>query len=106
MKIWSPVSYWSILNKYSSEGRDKLQKVSVESFYEHFSRLNEDTPEKKDIDLDNLPDFNTELKAPITVDEISKVILTLKNQKACSMNDDVLNEYLKYSKKCYVTHLL
>ena len=48
--------------------------------------------------MDNLPDFNTELKAPITVNEISKVILTLKNQKACSMNDNVLNEYLKYSK--------
>ena len=47
MKIWSPVSYWSILNKCSSEGRDKLQKVSVESFYEHFSKLNEATPEKK-----------------------------------------------------------
>ena len=48
--------------------------------------------------MDNLPDFNTELNAPITVDVISKVILTLKNQKACSMNDNVLNEYLKYSK--------
>ena len=48
--------------------------------------------------MDNLPDFNTELNAPITVDEISKVILTLKNQKAYSMNDNVPNEYLKYSK--------
>ena len=32
------------------------------------------------------------------MDEISKVILTLKNQKASSMNDHVLMEYLKYSK--------
>ena len=47
MKNSDPKSYWSILNKYSSEGRDKLQKVSVESFYEHFSKLNEATPEKK-----------------------------------------------------------
>ena len=55
-----------------------------------------------DIDLDNLLDFNAELNAPITMDEISKVILTLKNQKACSMNDNVLNEYLKYPKMlCY-----
>ena len=100
MKTSDPKSYWSILNKYSSEGRDDLQKVSVESFYEHFSKLNEATPENDfgDIDLDNLPDFNTELNAPMTEDEISKVILALKNQKACSMNDYVLNEYLKYSK--------
>ena len=36
------------------------------------------TPENDfgDIALDNLPDFNTELNAPITEDEISKVILT------------------------------
>ena len=47
MKNSDPKSYCSILNKYSSEGRDKLQKVSVESFYEHFSKLNEDTPEKR-----------------------------------------------------------
>ena len=83
MKNSDPKSYWSILNKYSSEGRDKLQKVSVESFYKHFSKLNEATPENDfwDIDLDNLPGFNTELNAPITVDEISKVILTLKIKK-------------------------
>ena len=92
MKNSDPNSYWAILNKYSSEGRDKLQKVSVESFYEHFSKLNEATAENDfdDIDMDNLPDFNQELNAPITVDEISKVILNLKNQKACSMNDHVL----------------
>ena len=51
------------MNKYASEGRDKLQKVSVESFYEHFSKLNEANPENDfgDIDLDNLPDFNMRL---------------------------------------------
>ena len=83
MKNSDPKSYWAILNKYSSEDRDNLQKVSVESFYEHFSELNEATPENDfdDIDLDNLPDFNQELNAPITVDEISKVILNLKIKK-------------------------
>ena len=65
------------------------------------------TPENDfgDIALVNLPHFNTELNAPITEDEISKVILTSKNQKACLMNDNVLNEYLKYSKDA-VSHLL
>ena len=77
MKISDPKSYWSILNNYSSEDRDKHQNVSVESFYEYFSELNEATPENDfgDIDLDNLPDFDNELNASITVDEISKVIL-------------------------------
>ena len=100
MKNSDPKSYWSILNKYSSEGKDKLQKVSVETFYEHFSKLNENAPENDfgNIDLNNLTEFNMELNAPITIEEISKVILNLKNQKACSINDHVLNEYLKYSK--------
>ena len=89
-----------ILNKYSSEGKDNLQNVSVESFYEHFSELNEATPANSfdDINLENLPDFNTELNAPITIDEISKLILNLKNRKACSKNGHVLYEYLNYSK--------
>ena len=84
-----------ILNKNSSEGRDTLQNVSVESVYEQFTyeqftyeqfrKLNEATPENNfdDINLENLSDFNTELSAQITVDEISKVILNLKNRKAC-----------------------
>ena len=85
---------------FSFEGKKALQNVSVESFYEHFSKLNEATPENDfdDIDLSNLSEFNTELNSPITVEEIPKVILNLKNQKACSVNNNVLNEYLKYSK--------
>ena len=52
-----PKSYsdWSILNKYTSEGKDKLQKVSVESFYEYFSELNEATPGN------NFGDINLEI---------------------------------------------
>ena len=67
MKKSDPKSYWSILNKYASEGRDKLQKVSVESFYEHFSKLNEANPENDfgDIDLDNLSDFNMSLMSQL-----------------------------------------
>ena len=51
----------------------------------HFSKLNEATPENNfdDIDLSNLSECNTELNSPITVEEIPKVILNLKNQKAC-----------------------
>ena len=113
-----------ILNKNSYEGRDTLQNVSVESVYEQFtyeqftyeqftyeqftyeqfSKLNEATPENNfdDINLENLPDFNTELSAPITVDEISKVILNLKNRKACSINDHILCEFLNILKMlCY-----
>ena len=57
-----------------------LQKVSVEAFYKNFSKLNEATPENDfdDTDLENLSDYNTELYAPITVEEIFKVILNLK----------------------------
>ena len=72
MKNSDPKSYWSILHKYSSEGKKALQKVSVESFYDHFSKLNEATPENDfdDIDPNNLSEFNTELNSPVTDEEI------------------------------------
>ena len=57
-----------------------------------------------DIDLDNVPYFNTECHAPVSANEISKVISNLKNTKACSMNDHALNKYFKCSKDA--THLL
>ena len=84
------------MNKYSSEGRDKLQNVSVESFFERFSKLNEATPENDfgDIDLDNLPDFDNELNVSITVDEISKAILNLKNKKSQFNGRQCSVEYL------------
>ena len=67
MKKSDPKSNWSILNKYAPDGRDKLQKVSVESFYEHFSKLDKANPENDfgDIDLDNLPDFNMSLMSQL-----------------------------------------
>ena len=94
MRNSDPKSYWSNLNKYSSEGRDKLQNVSEESFNEHFSKLNEATPENDfgDIDLDNLPLFDNELNAPNTVDEISKV--TLKKSKSQFNERPCSDEYL------------
>ena len=45
LKNSDPKSYWSILNRYSSEGKKALQKTfTIESFHEHFSKLNEATP--------------------------------------------------------------
>ena len=49
-------------------------------------------------DLTKVFDFNTELNCPITTAEISKIISNLKSQKACSAEDYILNEYIKYSK--------
>ena len=63
MKTSDPKPYWAILNKYSSEGRGNLQTVSVESFYEHFSKLNKATPEYDFdvIDMDNLTNLTKNL---------------------------------------------
>ena len=41
--------------------------------------------------------FNNELNCPFTVEEVSKSISNLKNQKACSAEDYILNDYIKYS---------
>lgn len=45
-----------------------------------------------------MPDYNEVLNRPFTASEIKKVILSLKNSKASSPYDNILNEYIKCSK--------
>ena len=94
-----PKDYWCLLNKFSAEKKDVINKVSLDVFYQHFCNLNND--DLSDVfdsfDVNNVSDVNVVLNKSITVEEIVKAIKLLKNSKACSPIDNVLNEYIKYS---------
>ena len=35
-----PKAYWSLLNKKNTTGNNAVQKVALETFYDHFKNLN------------------------------------------------------------------
>ena len=100
LKACDPKSYWSLLNKYSGEKKAVIDKISNDVFHEHFSKLNDfgDVVED-DINIKDIVENNTLLNEPFTVAEVQKAIKSLKNNKASSPFDNILNEYLKFSDK-------
>ena len=102
LKQSEPKSYWSLLNKYSNEKKKVISDITSEVFFQHFSKLNEgnaDNDESFDpIDLSNISEYNSELNKVISNEEISVAINGLNNNKACSVYDNILNEYIKHSK--------
>jgi hypothetical protein len=96
-----PISYWALLNRYSSERKTVLNKFSSEVFYEHFSKLNQNVDVCTHYDDANLgEDFqllNEELNASLSELEVSSATKSLKNGKASSVFDNILNKYLKSS---------
>lgn len=100
-----PKAYWNMLNKFSRERKGILKKgFSRCFFYEYFSKLNTIHTEDENnvFGLSKIPYFNNELNCPFTAEEISKTISSLKNQKACSAEDYILNEYIKLSEDLLV----
>ena len=109
LKNSDPKSYWNLLNKADQSRRETLQKVSLETFAQHFEKLNsaasnhdnnEDPPH--DIDLSRISKHNFELNSEITEEEVLKCLTKLKLNKACS-SDLILNEFLKFSKTKMLT---
>ena len=99
LKHSDPKSYWSLLNKYSSDKKVIINKITNEVFHEHFSNLNADIlRNENDVDnfnVNNLPMFNEALNSQFTEQEIDKAIKALKNNKSPSIFDNIINEYLK-----------
>jgi hypothetical protein len=99
LKSLDPKSYWSLLNRYSGEKSKVVSKISAEVFLEHFSKLNKSSEgNDNEFDLSLIADYNEELNKQITDSEILCAISNLHNNKSCSMFDNILNEYIKYSK--------
>ena len=100
-KSKDPKSYWKIL-KNETISPKKDNNISLNSFMQHFQKLNQTTREQSndEFDPDDLANGNTEeLNTDFTFDEIEKLIKKLKNGKSCGV-DNIINEYLK---KCPIS---
>ena len=101
METKNPKKYWKILKKSKKKKSDVSNQPDINEFYNYFKNINmnnekEDTFENSDSDFTYLD--NTELNSPITGSEILKCISNLKNSKAPSTSDNILNEYIKSTK--------
>ena len=90
--------YWSLLNKSTQHSSNTEVNVPLSAFYGHFKKLGESLTDISDDTFDTSL-FDTEsnndyLNCTFTVDELSNVIKTLQNNKACGM-DLIINEMLK-----------
>ena len=76
LKHSDPKSYWSLLNKASNSRSQILQKVSLETFAEHFKKSNTantaDTNSTFQIDPSEVSDHNFELNSAISEEEVLK----------------------------------
>lgn len=106
LKNADPKAYWKLLNKADGRNANTIQKVSLETFAEHFRKLNTVSTENSDslpeVDPAKVSEYNFELNAEITEQEVLKSINNLKINKACA-SDLILNEFLKYSKTKMLT---
>lgn len=103
LKSNNPKEYWDILN-IKNKGSSVSGNVSLENFTNHFKNLCEHEQEviHNDLIYNNIPDENLQINKPFTVDEVTKVFKSLKNNKACG-DDMILNEFLKHSpEECYI----
>ena len=67
LKYPEPKSYWNLLNKADQSRHETLQKVSLETFAEHFEKLNSAASNhgnieesNHDIDLSRISEHNFE----------------------------------------------
>ena len=83
-----------------------MQKLSLETFAEHFKKLNtvssDDLEQLYSFEPSKVSQHNLELNIPITEQEVLKSINSLKMNKACA-SDLILNEFLKSSKSKMLT---
>ena len=90
--------YWNVINN-ASRKKQNVDSIPLPRLANYFKELS-----NSDINVDNddvLPnatneydDFTYLLNDEITIDELNKVLLTLRNGKACGI-DQIRNEFLK-----------
>ena len=92
-KTTNPRKYWNLINDRKSQ--KTFNNISLEVFHDHFKKMNQVEIDETEI---NIPVVNVDplFNDHVTTDEMLKLVRTLKNNKS-SGNDQVLNEFLKYS---------
>ena len=96
VKCTNSKEYWRILNT-ASKKLSLTSQVSIETFYEHFKKLNQtENNVGKDneiaLDFTHTNDYIDDL---FTFNELKLAIKKLKNGKACGI-DNVTNEFIKH----------
>ena len=95
-----PKGFWNIIekmNNWGKEKKDETEQIKPSIWKEFFTKLlnksskSEDSPSDT---FDNLPTFHPILDRIITMDEMRKALLLLKNHKASGC-DRISAEYLK-----------
>ena len=91
--------YWNLLNK-STEGKQSVSKICLDTFMDHFKKLNQANTTNVD-ETNTVPsasdnEHNSILNELFTFDEIQKRIRKLKNNKSSGL-DYIRNEFLKQS---------
>jgi hypothetical protein len=97
LKSNDPKAFWKLVNSLSES--DKQQEgPPPNDFVKHFEKLsNVLEDEISSFDEERISSHtldNSELNSPITMEELEKCLLKLKNNKACG-HDQILNEFLK-----------
>ncbi|MES9885167.1 MAG: reverse transcriptase family protein [Sedimenticola sp.] len=97
-----PKQYWKFINSLKS--KSKTVKPSIDDLYTFFrdSNTNTDTDTQFNLTDDILRNSQEELNCPFTENEIQKHITNLKNAKAPSPSDNILNEYIKSTRNSMV----
>jgi len=100
LKSSNPKEYWEILN---SGGKEKIGKIAVETFLEHFKTLNTVEEDTGNTDQSKMYDStnstqqdNSMLNYHFTEEEVGKVTAKLKSGKSSGI-DQIVNEFLKNS---------
>ena len=92
--------YWNYINNASRKKQetDSIPLPRLANYFKHLSdsAVNDDNHDTMHDDNDNTKydDFTYLLNNKITIDELNNVLLTLKNGKACGI-DQIRNEFLK-----------
>ena len=93
-----PKGFWNIIEQMNNWGKDKsdeTDQIKPSAWKDYFTKLLNDSTETPETDVTNFtPTFHPILDRLITMDELRKALLLLKNHKACGC-DRISAEYLK-----------
>lgn len=91
----NPKQYWTFIN--SLKKKSNIDMPSLDELYTYFknSNTNENIDDNFDLPPDILLNSQEQLNSPFTENEIDKHISGLKNSKAASPSDNIVNEYIK-----------
>ena len=104
MTTKNPKQYWKYLNSLKSKGKP-TEPISLDDLYNYFKQISSNDVEDEsfsNMDIitqnQNISNQNMYLNSEITEQEINYCINNLKNSKAASPFDNIINEYIKSTK--------